>query len=132
MSAPFVNISAYKFVDLDRLTERRTELLDLCQSLELKGTILISIEGINLFVAGVREQIDQLLKFLESQPEYSGLPIKESPSDDQPFTRMLVRIKKEIIAFGVDGIQPSKRTSPKLSAKQLKQWLDEGLSLIHI
>ena len=51
---------------------------------------------------------------------------KESPSAEQPFNRMLVKIKKEIIAFGVAGIDPASRPTPKLSARELKQWLDEG------
>ncbi|MGC3958849.1 MAG: hypothetical protein QM813_13200 [Verrucomicrobiota bacterium] len=49
-----------------------------------------------------------------------------SVTDHEPFTRMLVRLKKEIIAFGVPGIDPAKRTSPKLKAQEFKQWLDEG------
>ncbi len=122
----FFNISAYKFVHLDRLADRRQQLLELCNRLHLKGTILLSQEGINVFVAGSRSDIDALLGFLREQAEYSGLPIKESQSDEQPFTRMLVRIKKEIIAFGVEGIQPASRTSPKLQPAELKRWLDEG------
>lgn len=122
----FINISAYRFVHLDQLTERRSALLELCQSLGLKGTILLSSEGINIFVSGLRTEIDSLVQYFEQRPEYQNLPIKESVSDEQPFTRMLVRIKKEIIAFGVDGIDPATRTSPKLSPGQLKRWLDEG------
>lgn len=125
----FINISAYKFVTLDNLSSRREELLDLCQSLNLKGTILLSHEGVNCFVAGLRDQIDQLVSFFESRPEYRDLPVKESESDEQPFSRMLVRVKKEIIAFGVEGVEPAKRTSPKLKPEQLKQWLDEGRSV---
>ena len=56
-SLRFVNISAYKFVALDRLPERRLELLNLCKDLKLKGTILLSGEGINLFVAGLRSNV---------------------------------------------------------------------------
>lgn len=125
-SGKFVNISAYKFVALDRLPERRLELLNLCKDLKLKGTILLSAEGINLVVAGLRSNIKSLCDFFRTRNEYSGLPIKESESDEQPFTRMLVRVKKEIIAFGVDGIEPALRTSPKLKPRQLRQWLDEG------
>jgi RluA family pseudouridine synthase len=124
-----VNVSAYKFVELDDLNERRSELLAKCREWNLKGTILLSREGINVFVAGFRDEIDCLIKFLESRPEYRWLPIKESISKHQPFNRMLVRIKKEIIAFGVDGIRPYQHTSPKLSARQLKQWLDAGKPL---
>jgi UPF0176 protein len=56
--------------------------------------------------------------------------VKGSESTHQPFNRMLVRIKKEIIAFGVEGIDPATRTSPKLPATTLKQWLDEGREIV--
>lgn len=122
----FINLSAYKFVDLNDLENRRTAILNVSRELDLKGTVLLSPEGINLFVAGERPKVQRWLEFLYQTPEYTDLPIKESLSNHQPFSRMLVRIKKEIITFGVEGIQPQKRTSPKLSAEQLKQWLDAG------
>jgi UPF0176 protein len=121
-----VNIAAYKFVALPELRSLRARLLALCKSWELKGTILLSVEGINLFVAGEREKIDLLLAELRSLPGLENLQVKISVTEQQPFTRLLVRLKKEIIAFGVEGIDPAKRTSPKLAAKELKQWLDEG------
>jgi len=120
------NIAAYKFASLPDLRALRARLLVQCRAWELKGTILLSVEGINLFVAGEHEKIDLLLAELRSLPGLSGLQPKFSETDHQPFSRMLVRMKKEIIAFGVAGINPAQRTSPKLSAKELKQWLDEG------
>src|SRR5882757_8999692 len=121
-----LNIAAYKFVALPELRSLRARLLALCQGWELKGTILLSAEGINLFVAGAAEKIDLLLAELRSLPGLEDLPLKVSETEHQPFTRMLVRIKKEIIAFGIEGIDPARRTSPKLPAKELKRWLDEG------
>ena len=121
-----VNIAAYKFVALPDLRMLRARLLALCKSWELKGTILLSAEGINLFVAGAADKIDLLLAELRSWPGLADLQLKVSHTEHQPFSRMLVRIKKEIIAFGVAGIDPAQRTSPKLAAKELKQWLDEG------
>ena len=120
------NIAAYKFVALPELRSLRARLLALCKGWELKGTILLSAEGINLFVAGERGKIDRLLAELRSIPGLEDLSPKISETEHQPFTKMLVRIKQEIIAFGVEGIEPGKRTSPKLTAKELKQWLDEG------
>ncbi len=125
-----INIAAYKFVTLDELPERRAGLRALSDRLELKGTILLSPEGINCFLAGSREAIDTFLGELTGQPEFAGLEVKESVSDRQPFTRMLVRIKKEIIAFGVEGIQPAKYTSPRVAAKELKRWLDAGRDVV--
>ncbi len=121
-----VNIAAYQFVTLEDLPSLRSELRQLCLKLQLRGSILLSEEGINLFIAGARGSIDKFVVHLHGTPEFKELPIKESLSDEQPFTRMLVRIKKEIIAFGVDEVDPRKYTSRRLPAKQLKQWLDEG------
>ncbi len=123
---PIVNIAAYKFVTLDDLPARRIALRDRCRELGLKGTILLSPEGINLFLAGSREAIDAFVAGLRSQPEFADLETKESFSDRQPFNRMLVRLKKEIIAFGVEGIDPRVETSRRLPARELKAWLDEG------
>jgi RluA family pseudouridine synthase len=128
-SAPgqkIVNLAAYQFVTLTDVRLLRTRLLTLCRSRDLKGTILLSHEGVNLCVAGLAEGIDDLLAELRSWPGLAGLSPKFSATDHQPFRRMLVRLKKEIIAFGVEGINPARRTSPKLPAATLKQWLDEG------
>ena len=126
MNRTMVNIAAYKFVALPELRPLRARLLALCRGWELKGTILLSTEGINLFVAGAEEKIQLLLAELRALPGLEDLTPKISRTDHQPFSRMLVRLKKEIIAFGVEGIDPAQRTSPKLPARELKQWLDEG------
>jgi UPF0176 protein len=120
------NLAAYRFVVLSELKELREELLALCKDAGLKGTILLSVEGINLFVAGAEEGINRLMARLRQIPGLEDFEGKVSVSDDQPFRRMLVRIKKEIISFGVEGVEPGKQTSPKLPAKELKRWLDEG------
>jgi len=125
-TAEITNIAAYRFAELRELKPLRERLVRLCRDQHLKGTILLSTEGINLFVAGRAEGIDLLLAELRSLPGLSDLAPKFSLSEHQPFSRMLVRIKKEIIAFGVEGINPAQKTSPKLPAATLKQWLDEG------
>src|SRR3954467_10957361 len=121
-----VNIAAYKFASLDNLRRRRERLQLLCKQWDLKGTILVSHEGVNLFIAGGGQEIESLLSELRSWPGLADLQAKYSETDHQPFRRMLVRLKKEIIAFGVEGINPAQRTSPKLQARELKRWLDEG------
>lgn len=121
-----LNLAAYKFTQLTALQPRRERLQALCRELELKGTILLSPEGINLFLAGQREALDTLLASLSSDPEIGNLEVKESISDHQPFNRMLVRLKKEIIAFGIKGIDPVAKPTPRIKARQLKQWLDQG------
>jgi RluA family pseudouridine synthase len=120
------NISTYRFAELTGLKELRENLIADCKAWGLKGTILLSTEGINLFVAGAAESIDLLLAKLRGVPGLEGLEPKISLSDDQPFNRMLVRLKKEIISFGMESIRPANYTSPKIPAAELKRWLDEG------
>ena len=124
-----VNIAAYRFAPIGELRSLRLRLLALCRGWGLKGTILLSPEGINLFVAGAGEKIELLLKELRALPGLADLTVKRSVTEHQPFRRMLVRLKKEIIAFGVEGIEPGRRTSPKLSAKTLEAvgWMRAAL-----
>jgi len=122
----FINIAGYKFLDLNDLQQRRDALRELVDRLDLRGTILLSPEGINLFIAGQRMQIDEFLEAVHLDPAFTDLETKESISDHQPFNRMLIKIKSEIIAFGIEGVDPIHRTSPKLPAVELKKWLDEG------
>lgn len=123
---PVTNIAAYRFAPLENLKVLREDLLRTCRAEGLKGTILLSTEGINLFVAGERPAVDALLDRLRAIPGLQDLEAKYSESEDQPFNRMLVRIKREIIAFGVEGIDPASRTAPKISPRELKDLLDRG------
>ena len=126
---PTLNIAAYKFAELTELPELRERLKTECRALELKGSILLSPEGINLFIAGERFSVEKLLVTLRSISGLEALEEKRSESEEQPFNRMLVKIKQEIIAFGVEGINPARHTSPRLPAKELKRWLDEGRAI---
>ena len=126
----YLNAAAYRFAVLTDLRDLRGQLLEACRGWGLRGTILISPEGINLFVAGPEEMVHRLLERLRKISGLEGLEPKFSWSDHQPFRRMLVRIKREIIAFGVEGINPAVHTAPRLAAKTLKQWLDEGRQLV--
>lgn len=121
-----LNIAAYKFAELTGLPELRERLKGECKRLGLKGSILLTPEGINLFIAGEPSSVEQLLVTLRSIPGLEHLQEKRSESTEQPFNRMLVKLKQEIIAFGVEGINPARYTSPRLPAKELKRWLDEG------
>jgi predicted sulfurtransferase len=126
MPLPILNAAAYKFAELRDLQELRERLKGECVGRALKGTILLSPEGINLFIAGERTAVESVVSTIRAIPGLETLEAKLSESDEQPFNRMLVKLKNEIIAFGVEGINPARHTSPRLPAKELKRWLDEG------
>lgn len=126
-SAPIVNIAAYKFIGFDDTEARRPQFQALCHELDLKGTILLTPEGINLFLAGVRASIDRFLAWLRSDERFADIEVKESYSDQQPFKRMLVKLKSEIITMKMPLIQPEKGRAPAVDAQTLKRWLDAGV-----
>lgn len=125
-----LNVAFYKFVALDELPERRSRLRDLCASHGLRGTILLSPEGINGFLAGREERVRELLRELRSIPELTDLEAKESWSETIPFKRLKIKLKKEIIPMGRPDIRPHDRTGARLPPAELKRWLDEKRDIL--
>lgn len=121
-----LNVSAYKFVPLDDCALLRERLLADAQASSLKGTILLAEEGINLFLAGQAEALRGFLARLQSDPRLGDLPIKESWSETQPFQRMLVKVKREIIRMNHPTIRPAQGRAPAVDALTLRRWLDQG------
>jgi UPF0176 protein len=96
----------YKFVSLPDYQTLAPKLKDRCVELGLKGTLLLAEEGINGTVSGFRERIDGLVAYLREDPRFEGLSYKESFFEGAPFYRMKVKLKKEIVTMGVEGIDP--------------------------
>ncbi|MES2018330.1 MAG: sulfurtransferase [Pseudomonadota bacterium] len=121
-----VNIAAYKFVTFDNTEQMRPAYQALCKELGLKGTILLTPEGINLFLSGPRQQIDLFLDWLRSDARFADITVKESYSEEQSHKRMLVKVKKEIITMRMPLIQPELGRAPAVAPLDLKRWLDQG------
>jgi UPF0176 protein len=96
----------YKFVALDNYEAIQPPLLALMLEHDVKGTLLLAQEGINGTIAGSRSDIDTVLDFLQSDARLAGLNYKESYTDQPPFLRSRVKLKKEIVTMGVEGIDP--------------------------
>ena len=125
-----LNASAYKFVSLDDVDDLRGRLRARARELGLKGTILLAPEGINLFIAGQQAQVEQFLAYLGEDTRFFGMPAKLSWSEEQPFNRMLVKAKREIITLRRPDIDPSRTPAPRLAPQELKRWLDEGREVL--
>lgn len=122
-----VNIAAYKFVPLDALPELRARLLAEAGAAALKGTILLAGEGINLFLAGAAGGIEAFLQGLRADARFADLEVKFSHSDDVPFRKLLVKIKREIIRMNHPTIRPAAGRAPGVDAHTLARWLDAGV-----
>ena len=125
-----VNIAGYRFIDLQDRDQLREPFLKRCEELHLKGTILLSPNGINFSLSGSQESVDEYLEFLESDDRFVGIPLKITYNDYQPFRRMLVRLKKEIISLGMDDINPIEFTGPNIKPIELQEMLDNEEEVI--
>ena len=104
----FLTAAFYKFVDLPDFQDMKPPLLALCEAHQLKGMILLSREGINSTIAGAPADVHAVLAYLRADPRLADLEHKESFAGEPPFHRMKVRLKKEIVTMGVDGISPTR------------------------
>jgi UPF0176 protein len=107
----------YKFVTLENFEELRQPLLDFMKSQSVKGTLLLAEEGINGTVSGTRASIDALLAWLNADERLNPISHKESLDENQPFHRTKVKLKKEIVTMGVEGIDPRKTAGTYVKPK---------------
>jgi len=98
----------YKFVRVERYRALRQPLLTLMLDHKVRGTLLLAREGINGTIAGERSSVDSVISWLRQQSEFSDLDLKESYSTELPFRRSRVKLKKEIVTMGVEGIDPAR------------------------
>ena len=125
-----LNLSSYRFVSIHDAQSLRAALKRRADELGLKGTILLAPEGINLFIAGTEQSVKNFVATLAEDRRFEGMDCKYSWSDEQPFNRMLVKLKREIITMRRPDIDPSRQAAPRLTPTELRQWLDEGREVL--
>jgi UPF0176 protein len=121
-----LNISCYLFVPLDHLESLRNRIRAQALDLGLRGTVLLAEEGINIFLAGTHDAVRGMVSWLRQDPRFQALEPKESESDDVPFGKLLVKIKREIIRMNHPTIQPFQQRAPAVAAETLARWLRQG------
>ena len=99
----------YKFVEIDDLLSLQSNLYEICEKNNIMGTILIANEGINGTISGKTNEINQTISLLKSDKRFTNIEIKYSSTDKQPFHRMKVRLKKEIVTIGLPEINPNNK-----------------------
>ena len=121
-----LNIAAYKFVALNDAAELRESIRSQAAALELKGTVLLAEEGLNLVLAGAVGPVREFVGWLRADPRFADLDIKESLCDVVPFRRLLVKVKAEIIRMNHPTIRPQHQRAPSVDAATLARWLASG------
>jgi UPF0176 protein len=121
-----LNISAYLFVPLHDLQDLRQRIHAQAASCDLRGTVLLAEEGINLFLAGWPWAVRHMIAWLQQDPRFKQLTPKESQSSQVPFDKLRVKIKHEIIRMNHPCIQPAVHRAPAVAAQTLNRWLSQG------
>jgi len=119
-----INISAYKFIPLFDTEYLRDFFYEALGQIGLKGTVIFAFEGINIGLAGTREQIEKFSLFLKYQARFKDIEFKISPSSYIPFRHLKIKLKKQLVPGGDDQSCPLNNSAPKISPQELKSWYE--------
>jgi UPF0176 protein len=131
----YLTAALYKFVSLPDYKALQTPILEACVSNNIKGTLLLAEEGINGTIAGMPQDIHNLLHFLRTNSQFENrfadLEHKESFASEHPFYRMKVKLKKEIVTLGVPGVSPTNKVGTYVKPEDWNALIsDPGVILI--
>jgi len=127
----FTVAALYCFAPLSRYRDLQAPLLEICQQHGVKGTLLLAHEGINGTIAGSKEGIKAVIDFITMQPEFVQPELKYSTASEMPFHRMKVRLKREIVTMGVEGIDPQHMAGTYVTPEEWNRLIaDEGTLVI--
>jgi UPF0176 protein len=121
-----LNIAAYHFVPIEDPAALASQVRTLAEAGDLRGTVLVAGEGINIFLAGTESAIRVFLDALREDPRFADIVVKESRSQAQPFGRLKVKVKREIIAFRRDQSSPLEGRAPAVQPEDLARWIEQG------
>lgn len=121
----FIIAALYRFVRLDDHEDMQQQLHQKMVELDICGSLLLANEGINGTVAGTRDGIDRLLAYLRNDDRLAALEVKESFADERPFRRTRVRLKKEIVTMGVEGIDPNHAVGTYVDPKDWNELISD-------
>ena len=130
----FLTIAFYQFVSLKNIEQIQTSILKSCQKNNIKGTVLLASEGINGTISGLENNIHKFLEFIKTDPflkgNFKNLEHKESWASENPFYRMKVRLKKEIVALGVEGVSPAKKVGQYVNPEDWNALIEDPNTIV--
>ncbi|MET0226291.1 MAG: sulfurtransferase [Dokdonella sp.] len=121
-----LNIAAYHFVAIAEPAALVERLRAQAQAGDLRGTVLVAREGINVFLAGTDSSIHAFLDVLREDARFAAMRVKFSHSPTQPFARLKVKHKAEIISFRRDDTSPLTGRAPSVAPEVLARWIVQG------
>ena len=114
----FVVAALYQFISVEEVTGWQEKLRDICTSCQLMGTLLIADEGLNGTLSGRYDDMHRFLDWLLNKTIFTAPELKFAVHEKRPFHRMKVRLKKEIVTMGAEGISPTKQAGTYVAPQE--------------
>ncbi len=121
-----LNVAAYHFVPIGQPDALAASVRASAGDAHLLGTVIVAPEGINLFLAGPDAALHGWMDILRADPRFAPMHVKYSDSERQPFKKLLVKVKPEIISFRRFGIDPGRARAPSVAPGKLAEWIAQG------
>ena len=122
----FYIAALYRFTAFDDPAALKAPLEDVARANDVRGTLLLAHEGINGTIAAPREGLDAMLAYIRTLPGCAEIEVKESRSDDQPFARLKVRLKREIVTLGQPHVDPNKQVGTYVAPADWNELISAG------
>ena len=130
----FLTIAFYHFVSLKNIEQLQPFIQSFCQKNSIKGTILLASEGINGTISADEKKIQKFIKFIKEDSffknNFNNLEHKESWASKNPFYRMKVRLKKEIVSLGVDGVSPTDKVGKYINPEDWNKLIEDPDTIV--
>lgn len=124
------NLAFYRFVQLDEPHALDSEIRSKCLDLDLLGTVLLANEGINGMLAGTPQNCEAFADWMHADERFTDMPFKVSYSDEVPFDKLIVRVKREIVTMSVPDVDTVSHTAPHVPPETLRDWLRSGEDIL--
>ena len=120
----------YKFSSISKPKELQDEIRSQLKELSIYGTILVSEEGLNGTIAGTHKKINEAVKYIKSIQGFSNLDIKFSQSQENPFVRLKVKLKKEIVTIGDESINPNHKVGDYIDPQDWNELISDKNTIL--
>ena len=120
----------YKFSSISKPKELQDEIRSQLKELSIYGTILVGEEGLNGTIAGTHKKINEAVKYIKSIQGFSNLDIKFSQSQENPFVRLKVKLKKEIVTIGDESINPNHKVGDYIDPQDWNELISDKNTIL--
>lgn len=126
MKPKFQILLYYKYIHIENPTKLLKSQKVLCQSLGLKGRVIIAPEGINGTLEGTLENTEKYISEMVKDKRFTDIQFKKSEGTGYAFPKLSIKVRTEIVAghLGKDDVNPSKVTGKYIYAEELHEWIN--------